>query len=126
MNGNGSAADPKPFVACIAQKGMQMCPMGWPVQHLVGSMVTDTRDCSASTCKFGAGTCGVTATFYSDNGCTTNATNVTVDGACHAVANHTYRGYKYAATTNATCTQSSSNPTGMAGFGDLETVCCTN
>jgi len=125
-NGNVCAADPKPFVACIAQKGMQACPTGWPVQHLVGSMVTDTRDCSACTCQFNAGTCTGTATFYSDSQCQNNATNVAVDGACHAVTNRTYRGYKYAPTTNASCTGSNSAPTGKAAFGDLETVCCTN
>jgi hypothetical protein len=115
-----------PFTACVAMAGMNACPMGFPVQHLVGSMLSDTRDCSACTCTFNAGTCGGTTTFYTDNACTFNAQAFAADGACHLAANRTWRSYKYAPTTNASCTASAVNAIGGVTFADLRTVCCTN
>jgi hypothetical protein len=112
--------------ACVSQGGMQACPGGFPVQHLVGSMLVDTRDCSACTCTFNAGTCTGTATFYTDNGCTQNAQNVAVDAVCHGVSDRTWRRYRYTPQTAASCTPSSVNATGTVAFGDIKTVCCTN
>jgi hypothetical protein len=126
MNGNVCIGIPAPLVACISQKGMQACPQGYPAQHLIGTMLADSRDCTACNCKFDSGICGGTATFYTDNGCFMNATNVTVDGQCHGVPNHQYRAFKYAPGTNASCTPSPSNATGGVTFADLTTVCCVN
>ena len=124
--GSVCAPSPAPFKACVSQAGMNACPNGFSVQHFTGSMITDTRACSACTCAFNPSTCGGTATFYTNNGCTNNAQAVAVDNVCHAVANRTWLAYTYAPTTSATCTPSAVNPTGTAVFSDLTTVCCTN
>jgi hypothetical protein len=125
---NGAVCAPKaaPFTACVSQAGMNACPNGYPVQHLVGSMLSDTRACTACTCAFNAGTCGGTATFYTDNACTQNTQNVAADGLCHGVGNRTWRTYKYAPQNTPSCAASAVSATGSASFSDLKTVCCTN
>lgn len=116
-----------PFTACVSMAGMNACPSGFSVQHLTGSMLTDTRGCTSCTCSFNAGTCQGTATFYTNGGCSNNAQNVTADGACHGVANRTWVSYVYApANAGVSCGPSSVSATGMAVFSDLTTVCCTN
>ncbi len=126
--GNGNACTPKatPFTTCVSKMGTNTCPNGFPVPHFVGSMLTDTRDCTQCTCGFNAGTCGGTATFYTDTGCTQNAENVTADAQCHAVADRNWRRYSYTPQNSPSCTASAVNATGSASFSDLQTVCCTN
>lgn len=114
-----------PAVACVQMNGNNMCPTGYPVQHFIGTMVNDTRSCTACTCNFSAGTCGGTTTFYTDNNCQNNAEAVVTDNACHGVSNRTWRTYQYAPTTNGSCTASMSSANGSATFSDLKTVCCT-
>ena len=125
-NGNVCAPSAATASTCVSQAGTQTCPSGFPVQHLIGSTLTDTRSCSACTCAFNAGTCNGAATFYTDNNCTQNATSVTVDSACHGVGNRTWRTYKYAPANAASCTPAAATPTGVTAFANLATVCCTN
>lgn len=125
--GNVCLPKANPFNACVSMTGMNACPNGFPVQHLVGSNVTDTRGCSQCTCAFNAGTCAGTATFYTNNACANNPQTVAVDGACHGVANRTWTSYTYApANAGVSCAPSAVNPNGAAAFSDLTTVCCTN
>ncbi len=123
-NGNVCLPNPAPFTTCVAHAGMNACPSGFATQHLVGSAITDTRGCTACTCDFDAGTCGGTATLYTNAGCTTGAQAIPVDAKCTAVGNHTWKGYSYVPTTNDSCTASSVSPDGGVVFSDLTTICC--
>jgi hypothetical protein len=123
-NGSVCLPNPAPFTTCVEQLGMHVCPSGFATQHLVGTTITDTRGCTACTCGFDAGSCGGTATLYTNVGCTTGALAVPVDGVCTAAGTHAWKGYSYAATTNASCAASPVAPDGGVAFSDLTTICC--
>jgi len=116
--------NPAPFASCVSQAGTQSCPSGFPVQHVVGTSVDDTRGCTACGCSLDAGTCGGTLTLYTNTGCSMGAQTVAVDGTCHGVGSHTFKSYEYAPTTNATCTVTSGSADGGVAFTDATTICC--
>ena len=127
--GGGDVCAPKaaPFTMCVAHTGDVACPAGFSVKHPIGTVVADTRGCSACTCSFIAGTCGGALSLYSDNLCTLGAAPVTVDGTCQAVATANYVSYAYTGqSTGSSCTGSAVSATGTAVFSDLQTVCCVN
>lgn len=128
-SGNVCVPDPTPFGACVSHVGMNACPPGFANQHLIGTMVNDTRGCTAcGACTFDAGACDGTTTFYRDvtsGTCTSGTTQaITTDGTCHATSAHNWNSYKYAPTTTASCAAGTSSADGGAVFGDLTTVCC--
>ncbi len=125
---NNAVCAPKaaPFTSCVSMNGMNACPNGFSVQHFAGTMITDTRGCSACSCSFNAGACTGSITFYNAGNCTSSTATIAVDGACHAVTDNTWRGYQYTPTNNASCAASAVNSTGSVTFSDLQTVCCTN
>jgi hypothetical protein len=123
-NGNVCVPNPAPFTMCVAQQGSIACPSTFPTQHFVGSMLNDTRGCTACTCGFNEGTCGGTATFYTAAACAAGAQAIPVDDVCTTGGAHTWKSFAYAPTSNASCTASTVAPDGGAVFGDLTTVCC--
>jgi hypothetical protein len=126
-SGNVCVPNPAPFTTCVSQTGMQACPTGFSVQHLVGTTPADTRGCTPCTCAFDAGTCGGSASFYTVAGCTKNQQKIPVDGVCTAVTTaHTWVSFTYASTTTASCAAATVAPDGGVDFSDLTTVCCTN
>ena len=113
-----------PYAVCVYQTGIVACPSDYPVPHIVGTKVVDTRGCTGCGCTVDAGSCSGTATLYSGGTCTTGAQAVTADGTCQSVANAPYKTLTYARTTTTTCTPSSVSAIGDAGFADPRTVCC--
>ena len=127
--GGGDVCAPKaaPFTMCVAAAGDLACPTGFLVKHPIGTVVTDTRGCSACTCALNPGTCGGALTLYSDSACSLGAAPVTVNGTCQSVANASYVNYTYASQSNgSSCAGSAVAATGSAAFSDLRTVCCVN
>jgi hypothetical protein len=106
---------------------MNACPSGFPNQHLVGTMVDDTRGCTACSCTFDAGatTCGGNVVFYTNGTCTTGAKTVVANSGCTGVNGNTYTNIIYTPSTlTASCAPSTVGADGGAVFGDLTTVCC--
>jgi hypothetical protein len=116
---------PAPYAMCVRQAGVIACPAGYPAQHVVGTDVIDGRGCTPCTCGFDAGSCAGTATFYTGAMCNASNQTVNVDGGCQAVSNQTFKTVTYAATqVAASCTPSTTQPTGDASLDNVATVCC--
>jgi hypothetical protein len=126
MNQDACIPQAMNFTTCVERSGANACPAGYPVQHSIGTTVSDTRACSACTCAFDPGTCGGTVTLFNDSNCSSGAEIFADDNTCHGAVNQSWRSYLHNPTTNASCSASGSNPSGSADFSDLQTVCCTN
>jgi hypothetical protein len=117
---------PAPFAACLSHAGNVSCPDGsFSVAHHVGSEAE--LACSATcACTTGATCTGATVTYYADGTCGGPAPLVTpATGACvnQGGKNGTYGSYKYAATTNATCTATGTSDAHTTLSGEM-TICC--
>ena len=117
---------PAPYGACVRHAGALACPAGYPVAHQVGTTVADTRGCSACTCGFDAGACGGSLVIAQNGGCNQGAQTIPVNGTCTSVPGGMYKSFAYTPiAASATCTPSTTAPTGDASFSDLATICCT-
>jgi hypothetical protein len=117
--------DPSPFLPCVYQIGVVACPSEYPVQHIVGSKLNDTRGCSPCTCGTQGGACAGTVTFSNGANCNSGGQTINADGTCQTVTNQVFKSLFYSPTsTNPTCTPSAVTAIGDAGYGDPQTVCC--
>jgi hypothetical protein len=121
----GACLPTAPYEACVYQTGVLDCPAGYPVQHIVGTQISDTRGCTSCTCGYAAGSCGGSAVFFAGPCAGPGQAMVPADGACHGVPNQMFKSFSYLAHPVAgTCAPSTPTPTGEAGFADQATVCC--
>jgi hypothetical protein len=72
-----------PFSMCVTNQKSDPCPSSFPITHVVGASVSDTRACvgQCTTCTLvDAGTCGVPQLllYSGDNNCGGNGSSVTI------------------------------------------------
>jgi hypothetical protein len=118
-----SAFDPQP---CVAHAGEVPCP-GAPFgkKSVVDTGVTDMRDCTSCVCTPSGGACAATITGYPSNGCSGATIVAVANGTCTAMADNAASVHVDSATTTpASCSPSSSTPTGDATVSGAVTVCC--
>jgi hypothetical protein len=116
--------DPAPYIMCVRQAGVAACPSGYPVSHVVGTKVDDTRNCTPCTCSFDGGACGGTATLYTGATCGATSQALTADGTCQSTSSQSFKSLVYQPGNTGTCAPSSVGPMGDAGFADPVTICC--
>jgi hypothetical protein len=118
---------------CITVGSLATCPAAFPTTHVVAASASgfdDTRACS-NACSCGPATAeciNASDTLFTDTGCTSGATVLPLDNACHATTppgGGSYQSYKYAATTTVTCpAMGSTAPVGSVTPVSPTTVCC--
>lgn len=112
---------------CIYQAGAQKCPTGYPTRTVYYNSYSDTRACSACTCKPSGYECRATITLYQATDCT-GATST-----AYATETNTYCSasnvvaIKPAAVNvykKGTCSPSGGTLTGSVTPQKATTVCC--
>jgi hypothetical protein len=116
------------YKVCVQKSGVNACPNGYPVQHIAGTTLDDTRSCSACSCGYNSGSCSnAKIDIFTDMSCTMGYT-FNADDQCRPPVSGSYKFYSYTAGSliNASCTASGGQPQGsVSGFKDARTICCT-
>ena len=124
---------------CVTNSTLQACPSDFPIPHIVGTGVSDTRACGPSACTqcalVDAGTCGVPQlTLYSgDNNCGNTGSSVTIpadNSTCVSAGfgnGATFDSARYTiAQSGGACgyAQGAFGPTGSLGVTGAIRICC--
>ena len=120
------------FSICIAKTGTDPCPSSYPISHLAGTGIADTRSCgqSACGCVVGGTQCSKpTLTFYLLANCTGPSKTITADGTCQQVGYGnavTLLSLQYSSSASgASCGASGTyTPQGMLGVTSPTRICC--
>lgn len=124
--GGGCACDPalgSKFTTCIRATGEKTCPTGFTQRNVIGTkgVIACGADCSCSVTNI---SCSGTITYYSAQNCPAgNVIEVIDDKTCSAEQGSSFSSYKWAGTTNATCTPGPA-PAPTVSVEGAETVCC--
>jgi len=128
-----------PFGLCVTNFTTAPCGGAFPVTHVVGSSVTDTRSCGPGTCSSctlsNAGTCGTPQLllYVGDNNCGSNGTTTTLPAdntTCTATSlgnSATFDSAKYTVSDNgAACSYSGGTfaPQGGLSVSGAFNICC--
>lgn len=125
-----------PYGTCIAKPGKQVCPMGYPNTHFVGSGVTDTRGCGPGpcTCSLDRGTCSTPSVraYWGTNNCSGSEwanDPRAANGSCVATGWNgvgTIQSCVFTSTNaNPTCAfKGVYAPSGALSLDNAQTICC--
>jgi hypothetical protein len=122
------AAPPDGEALCVlSTNAAAACPEGYPKRRMVGTSLSDARDCSACTCETRF-TCKVTSFVASTNSsCTADNVPIPADGVCRAMtASDAYDHAKGTTTIEqGPCeVKTPSTPTGSLALKDPRVLCC--
>jgi hypothetical protein len=112
------------YQLCVEKSGDNPCPSGFPSARRAGTSATDTRTCSACSCK--ASPCAVEVTLHEASGCGTAELTALSSAGCAQGSNNaafTARGYETRVSGGCE-TASAPTPGGSLTLQGQSTICC--
>jgi len=118
-----------PWSICVESSGVQACPAGYPIQHMVGGSATDTRGCSPCSCAMQAACDDPILDLHSDNMCQSAVVSITTNQLCASTgisSSVQFASFSVTAPLKSVACTAPANygPIGDVSFDAPVTVCC--